>query len=400
MKHSCSSPFALFHNHNYSVLWLTEFFSEFAVALSNLATTILVFRLTGSAFQVGLVLVVQSLPSLLIGLIAGVFADRYDHRRTMWITRMMRAGVLLVLPLLLPLGGVVWLYIALILTSAVAEFTEAAFAALLPEVVQPEDLAPANALMEVSTIGATVLGYAAAGILVSALSPGWVFVFCGVFYALSALLTRFLTPLPQGSSLFVEPQESSLKAVLDNLASGLRYIPKMSALRSLVFVLVLSGITVGLFNAILLPFAQRAMGATDLEYSLFESIQSVGFVAGALLMVALADRLHEGQWLTISFSGLGATMLWLIIAPNVATAYLPLFALGLVNAPNYVVRGLLVQHNSPRHLRGRVASTFSLMRHAMLCSSACCWVVLPIKSMCACSCRCRRLASSSPACLC
>jgi len=259
MKHSRSSPFVLFRNRNYSVLWLTEFFSEFAVALSNLATTIIVFRLTGSAFQVGLVLVVQSLPSLLIGLIAGVFADRYDHRRTMWITRMMRAGVLLVLPLLLP---------------------------------------------------------------------------------------------------------------------------------------------VGLFNAILLPFAQRAMGATDLEYSLFESIQSVGFVAGALLMVALADRLHEGQWLTISFSGLGATMLWLIIAPNVATAYLPLFALGLVNAPNYVVRGLLVQHNSPRHLRGRVASTFSLMRHAMLCSSACCWVVLPIKSMCACSCRCRRLASSSPACLC
>ena len=157
-----------------------------------------------------------------------------------------------------------------------------------------------------------------------------------------------------------------MKAVVDNLASGLRYIPKMPALRSLVFVLVLSGITVGLFNAILLPFAQRAMGATDLEYSLFESIQSVGFVAGALLMVALADRLHEGQWLTISFAGLGAAMLWLILAPGVGTAYLPLFVLGLVNAPNYVVRGLLVQRNAPRHLRGRVASTFSLMRHAML----------------------------------
>jgi CRP-like cAMP-binding protein len=154
--------------------------------------------------------------------------------------------------------------------------------------------------------------------------------------------------------------------VLDNLASGLRYIPQMPALRSLVYVLVFSGITAGLFNAILLPFAQRAMGATDIEYSLFESIQSIGFVAGALLMVVLADRLHEGQWLTLSFASLGLVMFGLILAPSVGAAYLPLFMLGLVNAPNYVVRGLLVQRNVPRHLRGRVASIFSLMRHAML----------------------------------
>ena len=402
-----SSPFALFRNRNYSVLWLTEFFSEFAVALCDLAVAILVFRLTGSAFLIGLVLIVQSLPSLVIGLIAGVFADRYDHRSTMWITRLLRGLILLGLPLLLPFGGVVWLYIALILTSAAAEFTEAAFAALLPEVVQPEDLAPANALMQVSTIGATVLGYAAAGVLVSTLEPSWVFVICAVLYALSALFTRLLTttntlPIPSATASSTtpsEPHESSFRAVLANLASGMRYIPQMPALRSLIFVLVLSGIAVGLFNAILLPFARRAMGATDLEYSLFESIQSIGFVAGALLMVSLADRLHEGQWLTISFARLGATMLWLFFAPSVGTAYLPLFALGLINAPNYVVRGLLVQRNVP----GICAATSPAPSRSCAtpcCSSACSWADWPTALMCARSWPCPPPASSSPACWC
>lgn len=365
-----TSPLALFRNRNYSVLWLTEFFSELAVALSHLGIAILVFKLTGSAFQVGLVLVMQSLPSLLIGLIAGVVADRYDHRRTMWLTRLLRGLILLGVPLTLSVGdlsnGTLWLYVALILTSGAAEFTEAAFAALLPEVVPAESLAPANAFMEVSTIGATVLGYAAAGFLVSALPASWLFVICAGLFGLSGVLTLALRTTHTGSATDLAEHESSFKAVLDNLASGVRYIPQMPALRSLVSVLVLSGIAVGLFNAILLPFAQRAVGANDIEYSLFESIQSIGFVGGALLMVLWADRLHEGQWLTISFAGLGASMLWLFVAPTVGAAYLPLFVLGLINAPNYVVRGLLVQRNVPRHLRGRIASIFSLQRHAML----------------------------------
>jgi MFS family permease len=77
------SPFAIFRNRNFRLMWTGQLVSTIGTALTSLAASIYVFRLTDSALSVGLMLMATAAPSLLVGLFAGVFVDRYDRRMIM-----------------------------------------------------------------------------------------------------------------------------------------------------------------------------------------------------------------------------------------------------------------------------------------------------------------------------
>src|SRR5512135_891420 len=85
------SPFSVFRNRNFSLMWSGQLVSTMGTALTSLAASIYVYRLTNSALSVGLMLMATAAPSLLIGLFAGVFVDRYDRRKIMIIADLVRA---------------------------------------------------------------------------------------------------------------------------------------------------------------------------------------------------------------------------------------------------------------------------------------------------------------------
>ncbi|MDQ2999104.1 MAG: MFS transporter, partial [Chloroflexota bacterium] len=160
------SAFAVFRRRNFTLLWIAQLISVAGSALTALAASILVYRLTGSALSVGLMLMATALPSLLIGLVAGVFVDRYDRKRIMIAADMIRAVLLGAIPLLIPFG-ITWLYVIVIVSSAVGQFFNPAHASLLPETASDEELAAANAFIAISSFGSTAIGFAAAGLIAS-----------------------------------------------------------------------------------------------------------------------------------------------------------------------------------------------------------------------------------------
>src|SRR5512137_50970 len=103
-----TSPFAVFKKRNFSLLWTGQLVSTMGSALTSLAASIYVYRLTGSAMSVGLMLMATAAPSLLVGLFAGVFVDRYDRKRIMVAADLLRALLVLLIPLLVP-SHVTWL---------------------------------------------------------------------------------------------------------------------------------------------------------------------------------------------------------------------------------------------------------------------------------------------------
>jgi MFS family permease len=78
-RSSRPSAFAVFRRRNFTLLWIAQFISTMGSGLTSIAAAILVYRLTGSALSVGLMLMATALPSLFVGLIAGVFVDRGDR---------------------------------------------------------------------------------------------------------------------------------------------------------------------------------------------------------------------------------------------------------------------------------------------------------------------------------
>ena len=95
------SAFSVFRKRDFRLLWSAQLVSTVGTALTDLAAGILVFRHTGSALSVGLMFMAVSIPTLVVGLIAGVFVDRYDRRKIMVIADLLRAAIVVTIPFLI-----------------------------------------------------------------------------------------------------------------------------------------------------------------------------------------------------------------------------------------------------------------------------------------------------------
>ena len=156
-----------------------------------------------------------------------------------------------------------------------------------------------------------------------------------------------------------------MRAVLHNLRAGLRVLFDTPILRSLLLSSVPVLIGFGLSNALLLPFAIRALHASEFEYGLQEGLTSLGFVAGSLLMAGLADRWREGQWIALSFTGMALAGIAYAFTQSIPLAIVIVAISGFLNAPSAIARRLVVQRHAPREMRGRVSSAFFVSRDVL-----------------------------------
>ncbi|MDQ4076556.1 MAG: MFS transporter [Chloroflexota bacterium] len=221
------SVFAVFRKRNFTLLWIAQFISTMGGGLTAIAASILVYRVTGSALSVGLMLMATALPSLFVGLVAGVFVDRYDRKRIMVAAELLRALLIALIPLLLPFG-IAWLYVIVTLSSAIAQFFNPAHASVLPEVASDEELAAANSFMTVSQIGALTVGYAGAGLIATLSSIAWAFYLDAMTFVVSALCIVLIQVPPLGVT-----DKTTIAAVTRNLRAGLTFVRATPALRSL-----------------------------------------------------------------------------------------------------------------------------------------------------------------------
>src|SRR3990172_3802112 len=189
------SPFAVFRNRNFSLMWSGQLVSTIGTALTSLAASIYVFRLTNSAMSVGFMLMATAAPSLLVGLFAGVLVDRFDRKKIMIAADLVRALLVFLIPFLVPLS-VIWLYVIVMLTSAIGQFFDPAQESILPEVASEEELAAANSLMAISSFGSTAIGFAASGLIASAANINWAFYLDAISFLVSAACIFFITLKP------------------------------------------------------------------------------------------------------------------------------------------------------------------------------------------------------------
>src|SRR5438093_351004 len=160
----------------FRLLWVGQLLSNAGTSLLLVALTWAVVRL-GSASDLGLVLAALVIPNLALALVGGVWADRLPRQRVMLGSDLVRGTAQTCAAMLLVSGRAeLWhlLVFAAAYGSANAFFAPAANG-LVPEVVSPERLQQANALMAISRRSTAVLGPVLSGALVQSVGPGWVF---------------------------------------------------------------------------------------------------------------------------------------------------------------------------------------------------------------------------------
>jgi len=351
------SAFAVFRRRDFVLMWLAQLVSTAGSALTDLAAGIYVYSITGSALAVGLTLMATAVPSLVVGLIAGVFVDRHDRRKVMIASNLGQAAVVATIPFLI--GGPIWpLYVALLLNAGVKQFFDPAYDALIPELATDEELTAANAFLQIASFGSTAIGFAGAGLL-AAIDIRLAFVIDAFTFVFSAACIGLMKVK---SSLDVPEEAASVGLVITNLKEGIRTIFHTPTIRSLFLLAAPTFFAFGLWNVLLLPMAIKVLGGTEFQYGIQEGVTSIGFVVGALFMAKYAPKLPLGTWIFVGSVGMGITGILYGMATSIWIGILWVALSGFFNSPSAVARSTLLQRATPRELRGRVFSAFYVMR--------------------------------------
>jgi CRP-like cAMP-binding protein/sugar phosphate permease len=351
------SPTAVFRKRDFVLMWIAQLVSTAGSSLTDLAAAIYVYEKTGSAFLVGVTLMATAVPSLIVGLIAGVFVDRYDRRSVMMASNLAQAVIVAGIPFLIGVD-VALLFVAILVNAGVKQFFDPAYESLIPEIASDEELTAANAFLSIASFGSTAIGFAGAGLLASVFDINWAFWIDSLTFLVSAAC---IWALKVRSRVEVE-EDTSVSVVIDNLKTGVRTIFDTPILRSLFLIGAPTFFAFGLWNVLLLPMSITVLHASEFEYGLQEGLTSVGFVAGSLFMARFSDRLPIGLWVFVGLMGMGISGVFYALSPTIWIAILWVIISGFFNSPSSVARQTLLQRNTPRELRGRVFSALFVMR--------------------------------------
>jgi len=362
------SSTAVFRKPDFALLWLAQLVSTAGSSLTDLAAGILVYQMTGSAFLVGATLMAAAIPTVLVGLIAGVFVDRWDKRRVMLVTCLLQGVTVVLIPMLVGVH-VALLFVALLTNAALRQFFDPAYESLIPEIATDDELAAANAYLSIASFGSTAIGFAGAGLLASAFSVDWAFWIDAATFVFAAgciVLLRVRIP----TATVDEP--TSVALVVANLRVGISTIWNTPTLRSLFIVIAPAFFSFGLWNVLLLPMAIRELGATEFQYGIQEGVTSIGFVVGSLVMARWSDRLPTGLWIFVGALGMGLSGLAYAGSPVIWVAIFFAILSGGFNSPLSVARQTLLQRHTPRELRGRVFSAMFAARDVVFLAGMAC----------------------------
>jgi CRP-like cAMP-binding protein len=351
------SPMAVFKKRDFVLMWFAQLISTAGSALTDLAAGIYVYDQTGSAFLVGLTLMATAVPSLIVGLIAGVFVDRWDRRKVMMASNLLQGVVVAIIPLVLGLN-ITFLFVLILVNAGVKQFFDPAYEALIPEIASDEELTAANAFLQIASFGSTAIGFAGAGLLAS-IDIRLAFWIDALTFVVSAACIWFMKTRVK---LEVPEEATSVGVVVTNLKLGVRTILDTPMLRSLFLLGAPVFFSFGLWNVLLLPMAIKVLGGTEFQYGIQEGLTSVGFVLGSLFMARYAGRLQTGLWVFVGTMGMGIAGVLYGLAPNIWIAIVFVMVSGFFNSPSAVARQTLLQRNTPRELRGRVFSALFVMR--------------------------------------
>ncbi len=354
------SMFAVFRRRDFTLLWLAQLVSTAGSALTDLAAGIFVWRETESTLAVGLTLMVTAIPSLIVGLLAGVYVDRHDRRKIMIWTCLVQAVVVGLIAFVIGIDTIALpgLYALLLINAGVKQFFDPAHDSLIPEIASDEELAAANSFLSIAGFGSTAVGFAGAGLLAGTVGLQWAFILdAGSFVfaaACIALMGTYAMPKPD--------EDASVGVIVANLRAGLSTLAGTPVIRSIFLVAAMMFFAFGLWNVLLLPFSLKELGATEFQYGLQEGLTSLGFVAGSFFMARFARALPEPAWMAVAMAAMAACSVLYGLSTSVGVAIVIVTISGFANAPSAIARSTLLQRTTPRDMRGRVFSAFYVLR--------------------------------------
>ena len=354
---SIDSTKSLWHHRDFLKLWTGETVSLVGDQFTNLAfplTAVLILHATAS--QMGILQALATLPFLLLGLVAGVWADRYRRRRLMVLSDVSRALLLLSIPIAYLLGGLS-IYLLFLVGFATGVFTvifDVTYQAYLPALVDREQLVDANGKLQASAASASVVGPGAAGGMINFIAAPFAILIDSLSFVWSAISLSWIR---RKEVLVVR---ESRRPIIEEIKEGLVVVLGNRNLRSIAGCTATANLFGSMVNAVMILYAVNVLGMSPILLGVMFALASVGALTAALVAGRLSARIKIGKLIVISaFAFSGAYLLVIpAVPPNgsyflIAAFFITSFASVIYNISQVSYRQALVQIR----LQGRLNAT-------------------------------------------
>lgn len=325
--------------------------------LNQIALAALILALTDSVAQAGLVFVVSLVPYVLFGLVAGALVDRWNRRACLVGADVARAALVALIPLAASVSLPLVYGLLFGVTCARMIFTPAQ-QAVVPDLVDRDDLVKANALIRTAQHLTDVIGFPIAGalvaVLVAQLGPlagaQVAFGLDAVSFAASAALLYGL-PTARRTVGSGGASGESLKA---QISVGLRFLLGHPGVRLNTILFTAGALLLSSVQVLWVAFAWRVSGTGAAGYGALTALMGAGTFTGVLVVPLLSRRLGKGRTILLGFFVMGSALLGMGATTAMAPAAALAFVSGVGNMLFLVTSVAYVQQQTPSELRGRV----------------------------------------------
>jgi MFS family permease len=350
------SSLRAFRHRDYRLFFAGQLISLIGTWMQTVAQSWLVYRKTGSATLLGLVVFASQFPIFLLSPIAGAVADTYPRRRTMIVIQALMMLLAFPLAFLTLTNRIqVWqIFVLAILLGFVNAFDIPVRQSFVAEIVGRDDLINAIALNSSMMNSARIIGPAVAGILVSVVGEGWCFLINGLSYL--AVIIGLLM-IRSGNTAPHEHQASRTVAILE----GFRFALQTRPVRALLLLLGVVSL-MGMPYSVLMPiFADGILHGGPKGLGLLMGSAGIGALLGAVTLAGRQGVRGLGSWVMFACAGFGTSLILFSTSRHFLLSMVLLIPVGFSMMVQMASSNTLIQSMVPDRLRGRVMALYSMM---------------------------------------
>ena len=340
-------------------LWYAQIISVFGDFLALFAVIgVLTFKLHATPQQVTGVSIAYMLPIAVLGVIAGVFVDRWPLKPTMVSSDSLRAALVL----LLLFAHQTWHFYAILAAiSVVSSFFGPAQGVAIRSAVPLHGLRSANALMQQVMFGMRIIGPAIAAWLVATFGARVCYLADATSFVGSALLIASVPFVAQSKPAPAAPaqptEQSALTRIWTDMKQGINFIFHHAGLLFVILAMASAMFVVGCFGPLIAVYVRDSLHASANVFGIASALIGAGMLIGINALNALAKNVKNTVLVYAGLSGIALGLLFLTLLTHVWSTMLGDFIIGVAIAGIIIPAQTMMQQETPPALMGRVGST-------------------------------------------
>jgi MFS family permease len=319
----------------------------------------LIYELTDSTVQLGLVRGVQAIPILLLSPIAGSAADRYSRKTQILIAQIIDGAMFALLAVLIFSGEIqAWhVYVTAFAMSIVQTFQQPARAAIIGDVVPRDGITNAIGLNSIIFNVARSIGPALAGVLIVALGTGGAFATQAVFYILATYWTLRLRTAATSSTGGRHGHGDSFAR---SIVEGWKFSWQNLEVRTALLVVMFASLFIAPFTTLLPVFARDILDVGASGQGFLLTAMGIGALGTAMIIATFGDRLPRGLFMLGGVALYGAGVIAFAASPWFHLSMVLMVIIGFANVCSHALVQTVIQTYSPAEFRGRATALFHM----------------------------------------